>query len=128
MGIDKIFRTYVCMRCPRNILRARTVLNGKNSLRDHLTCVRTDNMYTEQLVGFLLRYHLNLTFGVEVGLRTRVGREREFTDVVLDAGSLELLLILTDPRNLRVRVDNGWYGMVVDVTMAGLDELNCRNA
>ncbi len=129
-----------------NILRAGTVLDGEDTLSDHLTGVRTydttpcekntilsrkerltDDVNAKNTVSLSLSQELNLTLSIEVGLRTRVGRERELADLVLDASSLELLLGLADPSDLRVGVHDGGDGVVVDVPVTLADVLDGGN-
>lgn len=108
----------VSVRCPGNILGRSTVLESENTLSNHLTGVGADNVNTEDTVGLLVGEELDHTLGVEVGLCARVGGEGEGTDVVLDAGLLELGLILTDPCDLGVGVHDGGNGVVVDVAVS----------
>jgi hypothetical protein len=61
------------------------------------------------------------SLGVLVGLGPRVGREGVLSNLVLDPGRLELLLVLADPRDLGVGVDDRGDGVVVDVSVAVLD-------
>ena len=117
--------TYVGVRCPCNVLRARAILNGKDTLPDHLTRVGANDVHTQNAVGLGLSDELHDTLGVEVRLRARVSRERELADLVLDARGLELLLGLADPRDLGVRVHDGRDRVVVDVPVALGDVLHC---
>ena len=81
-------------------------------------------MDTQYPVGLGVRKELDHTLGVEVGLRTGVGGEGEVSNVVLDAGLLELLLVLANPGNLGVGVHDGGDGAVVDVAVALSDVLD----
>ena len=107
-----------------NVFGACTILNGKDSLGDHLTSVGADDVHAEDLVSLLLGEELDEAVGVEVGLGTRVGDEAELADVVLDTSGLEVLLSLTNPGDLRVSVDNRGNGGVVDVAVTVLDKLD----
>lgn len=102
---------------PRNVLGRGTVLNGKTGLSNHLTSVGADDVNAENAVGFGIGDELDKTLGVEVGLRARVGGEGEGADLVLDAGSLDLGLVLADPGDLRVCVHDRGDDAVVDVTV-----------
>jgi hypothetical protein len=117
-------RTYVSMASPGNILRRGAVFHGKNTLSNHLTSVGADDMDTEYLVSLLLREEFDETISVEVGLSTGVGREAEFSDVVLHASLLQILLGLANPGDLGVGVDNGGDGAVVNMAVTMLDELD----
>lgn len=81
-------------------------------------------MDTQYPVGLSIREELDHTVGVEVGLRTRVGGEGEVSDVVLDTGLLELLLVLTNPSDLGVSVHDRGNSAVVDVAVALGDVLD----
>ena len=115
------------MTCPRDVFRARAILDSKDSLGDHLARVRADDVHAEHAVGLRLGNELDDTLGVEVRLRARVGREGELADIVLDTGSLELLLGLADPSDLGVRVDNRGNGIIVNVAVTSLDILSNSN-
>ena len=54
-------------------------------------------------------------------------RREEETYVILDVVSLELLLGLTDPSDLRVGVDDGGDSVVVHMSMARSDVFHCGN-
>ena len=82
-------KTYMGVRCPCNVLRARAVLDGKDTLPDHLTRVGANDVHTQNAVGLGLSDELHDTLSVEVRLRARVSRERELADLVLDARGLE---------------------------------------
>ena len=81
-------------------------------------------MDTKNTVSLSLGQELDLTLGIEVGLGTRVCREGELANLVLDTRSLELLLGLADPSNLRVGVHNRGNSLVVDVAVTLADVLN----
>lgn len=115
------------MASPSNIFRTCTVLNGKHTLSNHLTSVRTNNMDTKNLIRLLFRDEFHKTFSVQIGLGTRVGSEAEFADIVLDAFSLEVLLSTADPGNFRVCVNDRGNGIVIDVAMSGFNVLNGSN-
>ena len=78
-------------------------------------------MYTENSVGLLLRKELDKALAVKIRLGSGVGSEREFSNIVLNAGGLEVLLGLTYPGNLRVGVDDRRNAVVVDVAVSGFE-------
>lgn len=78
-------------------------------------------MHAQDPVSLFFDDELDKTFRVQVRLCPRVRQEWEFANLVLDSSSLELLLVLSDPCNLRVGVNDRWDDTIVDVTMAGLD-------
>lgn len=125
--LESFRKSGVGMASTGNVLGRGTVLNGKSSLGDHLTSVGTNDVSTENAVGLLVRKNLDKALSVEVGLGTGVGNEGELTDVVGNTGSLELLLRLADPSDLGVGVHDGGNDVVVDVTVAVLDELDGSN-
>lgn len=112
------------MRCPCDILGRSTVFESENTLCNHLTGVGADNVNAEDAVSLLVGEELDHALGVGVGLCARVGGEGEGTDVVLDAGLLELGLVLTDPCDFGVRVHDRGDGVVVDVAVALGDVLD----
>lgn len=122
--LESLRQSRVSVASASNILSAGTVLNGQHTLSNHLTSVRANNVDTENPVSLLVGDELDHTLSVEVGLGTRVGGEGEGSDVVLAAGSLNLLLGLTNPGGLRVGVHDGGDGGVVDVAVSALDILN----
>lgn len=118
---------WVSMRGAGNILGAGTVLESEDTLCNHLTGVGADNVDTEDTVSLGISEELDHAVRVEVGLCARVGAEGERADLVLDALLLELLLVLANPCNLGVSVHDRGDGVVVDVAVASLDELNGCN-
>ena len=112
------------MTCAGNILSAGTILNSKDTLRDHLTSVGADDMDTKYPVSLLLGDDLDGTLRVQVGLGTGVSSEGELSDLVLNTSGLEFLLSLTDPSDLGVSVNDGGDSVVVHVAVAGLDVLD----
>jgi len=62
------------------------------------------------------------------GARAAAGRERKHTALVVDTGSLELLFGLSDPGNLRRRVDDRGDNVVIDVSVTPGDAIGDRNA
>ena len=109
---------------PRHILRARAILKRQRALRNYLASVGTNDVDAQYPVGLGVREELDHAIGIEVGLGTRVCREGELANLVLDTCSLELLLGLADPSNLRVGIHNGGYSLVVDVAVTLADVLN----
>ena len=65
--------------------------------------------------------------GVLIRLRSGVGGERVLANLVLDPRRLQLLLVLSDPCDLGMCVDDRWDRIVVDVSVAGLDDLDSGN-
>lgn len=118
----------VGMACAGNVLAGGTVLDGEGSLGNHLTSTGSDDVDTQDAVSLGVSDELNNTLSVEVGLRAGVGAEGERTDVVLDAGGLDLGLVLANPGDLGVGVHDGGNGGVVDVTVALLDVLDGGNS
>lgn len=94
------------MTCSCDVLGRSLVLLSKNSGSNHFTSIGTNDVATQDLVGLLLYNELDETIGVLVGLRSRVGSEGELSDLVFDTSGLELLLVLADPGDFRVGVDD----------------------
>lgn len=118
----------VGVTCAGNVLAGSTVLDGEGGLGNHLTSTGSDDVDTQDAVSLGISDELDNTLSVEVGLSAGVGAEGERTDVVLDAGGLDLGLVLADPGDLGVGVHDGGNGGVVDVTVTLLDVLNGGNS
>lgn len=110
-----------------NILAGSAILEGKGTLSNHLTGVRTDDVDTENTVGLGVGDHLNHALSVKVGLGTGVGAEGEGTDAVGNTSLLEFLLGLANPGNLGEGVHDRRNAAVVDVAVALLDVLDDSN-
>lgn len=108
---------------PGNIFSTRAVFNGECGFCYHLPGIRSDNVSAENLIRLLLNQNLNTSFLIVIGLRARVGQERESADFVFNTCRLELLLGFTDPCDFWVSVNNGWDRIVIDVAMSRLDVL-----
>ena len=109
------------MSCPRNILRASTVLDRKRRLGNHLPSIRSNNMYSQNTIRFLIRNKLDHPLRIHIRLCSTVGAERECPNIVLYSRFLEFLFGLADPGDFGVRVDDAGDGAVVDVPVAGFD-------
>ena len=94
------------MTSPRHILSTSLVLDRQTRAGDHLASIGANDMHAKHSVCLLLNDKLDEALSVEVGLRARVGREGVLADLILHASGLKLLLGLSDPRYLRVRVHN----------------------
>mmetsp|Transcript_27552 Transcript_27552/g.77203 ORF Transcript_27552/g.77203 Transcript_27552/m.77203 type:complete len:365 (+) Transcript_27552:278-1372(+) len=84
-------------------------------------------MRAHDLVSFLLGKDLHEAIRAAVGTGTGVGGEWEASDAVLDSCFLEFLFGLSDRCDFRVRVDDAWDGIVIDMTSKpgnGFDSCN----
>lgn len=81
-------------------------------------------MNAQYPVSLGIRDELNEALSVEVGLRSRVGRERKLSDIVLDVSCLELLLVLANPGDFGVSVHDRGDGAVVDMAVTLADVLD----
>jgi hypothetical protein len=122
--LEGLGKSGVSVRSSGNILGRSTVLECQNTFSNHLTGVGADNVDTEDTVSLGISQELDHTVRVGVGLCSRVGREGEGTDLVLDTGLLELGLVLADPGDLGVCVHDRGDGAVVDVAVVLCDELD----
>lgn len=61
---------------------------------------------------------------VLVRLGSRIGREGEFADFVLNTSSFKFFLIFTNPCDLRMCVNNRWDGIIIDMPMTGLENFD----
>ncbi len=117
----------VGVTCAGDVLTRSTVFDSKGGLGDHLTGAGTDDVHTENAVGLRIGDELDHTLSVEVGLGTGVGAEGEGTDAVLDAGGLDICLVLANPGDFGVGVHDAGDGGVVDVAVSLLDVLDGGN-
>lgn len=85
-------------------------------------------MHAQDSISLFLSDDLDETVRVEVGLSTRVGGEAKLADAVLHTSGFEFLLCLSNPCNLGVSVDDRRDGIVVDVSVSGLHELDSSDA
>ena len=125
--LESLGESGVSVRGASNVLGRRTVLESESALGDHLTGVRADDVHTEDTVGLGVSEELDETVGVGVGLGAGVRAEGEGADLVLDAGLLELGLVLADPGDLGVGVHDAGDGAVVDVAVVLGDVLDGGN-
>lgn len=107
-----------------DVLSRGTVLESKSALSNHLAGVRADNVHTEDTVSLSVGEELDETFRVGIGLGAGVGAEGERAGLVLDAGLLELGLVLADPGDFGVGVHDAGDGAVVDVAVVLGDVLD----
>lgn len=106
---------------PCNVLSTSAIFNSKNTLRNHLTRIRAHDMHPQNPIRLGLSQKLDEPLRVQIRLCPRIRRKHKLSNLVLDSLRLQILLRLTNPRDLRVRVDNRRDGVVVDVSVAGLD-------
>ena len=93
---------------------------------DSVSPAATTYEFDESTAGQFESHNLVIlhSLGILVGLGSRVGSEWVLSNLVLDTGLLEFLLVLTNPRDLWVGVNDRWNGVVVDVTMTVFDDLD----
>lgn len=84
-------------------------------------------MNAKYLIRLLLCDEFDKALHIQVGLRTGVGSEGEFSNHILHAVSLKFLFSLADPGDFWVGVDDGWDGCVVNVPVSVLYVLNGSN-
>ena len=85
-------------------------------------------MDTQNLISFLLGNNLHESLHVLVRLGPGVGSERELSNLKLHALTLQFLLRLSDPRNLRMRIYDRRDGVVVDVSVTRFEVLHSGDA
>ena len=110
------------------IFRRAAEFHQHRRLVDHLAGAEADDMHAEHAVGRLVGEDFHETVGVQHGAGAAVRREREFPDLVVDAGLLQLFLGLADRGDFGAGVDDARDDVVVH--MAGLagDDLGHRDA
>lgn len=118
-------RTYgVSVASASNILGSRTELHSQTSLGDHLGHMQTAHVHTENLLGLLVSQDLDQTVRAVISTSTAVTLQREHSLGVLHVLSLQLSLGLAHHGNLGLGVHHTGNDIVVDVTVAGLDDLS----
>jgi hypothetical protein len=90
--------------------------HGTNTLADDIGL--TNNMYSQYPVSLLLAQELDLSLRIKVRLRPRVSCEGEFSNVVFDTRSFQVLLGPADPCYFRVGIHDGGDSGVIDVAVA----------
>lgn len=110
-----------------NVLGRSTILDGDDGLGNHFTSIGTDDVGAQDSVRLFVSDDLDQTFAVVVGLGTRIGHEGESSDLVVDLFGNALLLVLSNPGNLRVGVDDGGNGAVLDVAVSTGNVLDSRD-
>lgn len=103
---------------PSDVLRRCTILDGQHTLGNHLTSVGTNDVNTQDPISLLIGDEFDHSFGVQVGLGPGICGEGESSDVVLLAGSFDLLLGLANPSGLGVSVHHTRDGSIVDVAIS----------
>ena len=117
------------------ILRAGSVLNADDSLRDHFSCSWTHNVGSKELVSLLVGENLDHAVGVRDSLSSGVGQEGEDSFAVLDVSdnkigtfSLEFFLVVAHCGNFGVGIDDSRDGQVVDMGVLSCDLLGHEDA
>ena len=85
-------------------------------------------MNAQDLVGLLIGEHLDQAGRVAESPGPAIGHERKGAGPIVAARSLELLLGLPDPGDLRARVDDPGYGVEVDMRLLAGDPFGHRDA
>ena len=70
----------------RDVFRRGAELHRHRRLRDHVAGIGAEDVHAEHAVGLGVGEDLHEAVGLLVGLGAAVGGEREFSDVVGDAG------------------------------------------
>src|ERR1700736_4312514 len=112
----------------RDVLGRRAELHGDRRFGNHVPGVDAEDVHAEHAVAFRVRQDFHEAVGGVVDLGAAVGGEREFADVIGDAGGLELLFALADRSEFGKRVDHVRYHVVVHVTRLPVEILRNRDA
>lgn len=108
----------MCVAHAGNIFRAGAVLHREDCLVNELSRGRSDHMHAQDLVCVAVGEYLGESVRLKIRLRPGVRHERKLADLVIDAFLLQILLRLTDPAHLRMRVYHARHAVVVDVNRA----------
>lgn len=96
--------------------------------RPHGVGVRTDDVGAEQAIRLRVCQELGQPACIAVASRTAVRRKRKRASLVFNAGCLQLLLGLTDARDLGRGVGDGWHSVLVDPWVAAGDPFDAPDA
>ncbi len=84
-------------------------------------------MNAQNFVRFLVRQHFYHSAGMSACQGSAVGGEGKRAGLVLNPGFLEFLFCFSDPGDFRLRVDNPWHGVEVNVGRFTGDQLGYGN-
>src|SRR5262245_12429602 len=118
MGVDRALQ----------VLAARGVLHGEHRFGDQLAGERSDDVYTENLIVIAGRHDLRKALRLLEGAGATAGEEGESSGLVGAPACLHLLLVETDPGDLRRRVDDERDDLVVHLAEAAGDEVGHHHA
>lgn len=110
---------------PRHVFGTGTIFQCKSSLGNHLAGIGSDDVDTQDAIRLRIGQKLHQTIGIHVRFRSRVGGERERSNLVVDLGFFQFGFILSDPCDFGVRVHDRGNGVVVDVAVILGDEFDC---
>src|SRR5262245_25366359 len=82
-------------------------------------------MHSEHAIGFSISKDFDKPLGCQIHFCAAVRGEGKLADIVGDARGLQLFLGFPDRGDFGIRVDDVWYGIVIDV--ARLPDQNFRN-
>ena len=88
----------------------------------------TDNVDTEQSIGFRIRQNFNPALRITDRTRSSVGTIRAHPLTILRPFFFQLLFRLAHHGDFRVRVDNRWNRIVMDLSGPVHDFLNAGNS
>src|SRR5579859_1268466 len=109
------------MGSPSNILRASSILNRKRRLSNHFSSIRSNNMYSQNTIRFLISNKLDHPLRVQIRLCSTIGSKWECSNIILYSCFFDFLFRLTYPGDFGVCVDDAGDGTVVDVAVASFD-------
>mmetsp|Transcript_11048 Transcript_11048/g.27175 ORF Transcript_11048/g.27175 Transcript_11048/m.27175 type:complete len:482 (-) Transcript_11048:59-1504(-) len=118
------------MTSPGHVFCASPVFHAQHALGNHLASIRSHDVNSKNLICGLIRENLDESLRVArgIGSRARVGREWERSLIELHLRLLELLLRLSDRRNLGKCVNHSRNGIIIDVSGIARNSLYCCNA
>src|SRR5689334_7499189 len=125
--LHRLVERGMCVTGAGQVFRRPAELHQYGRLGNHGAGVGADNVYAEHAVGRPVGENLDETFGGAVDLGAAVGGEGELADLVVDAGVLQLLLGLTDRRDLRSGIDHARDHLVVHVSRLAREDLGESN-
>src|SRR5580693_10710135 len=108
-----------------DVLGRGAEFHGDRRFADHIAGVGAENVHAEHAIGLGVGQDFHKAFGGQIHLGASIGGEGKFSDIVGNAGGLELLLGFADGSDFRIGINHIRNDVVVH--MAGLAGENFGN-
>ena len=125
--LDRLGQRGMGVTSASDVLGGSAEFDRQRRFRDHRPGVRSNDMDANHAVGRGVGQNFNKAFGVGIGPRPRVRREREFSDPVVDGGCLQLVLGFPDAGDFGPRIDDAGDRVVGDMRLLPGEALDARD-